>query len=574
MIKKPHITVAVLAIATLLSIGRAGAQVAPPAIPAPAVPDAGQILKPAPEARPAAPSPVMPAPGGALPDTRLEGTHVRFQAVRVSGATVVSTEAIAAIFAPLRDKNVSAEALRACLDQVQTLYADAGYPLGRAYIPAQRLQGRTLTVRIVEGYIANLAVQSDSDKTRRLVEGMAAPLTAEKPLTGKTLQRVLLLLQDIPGITLGSRFQAMDPQTGATTLLLAAKITPLSATFYMDNRANLDGLPVQPYLIAAANNLFGAGDQLSLTALLSPRQKDYAFYSLGYSQFVGTDGLNMGLNASWAQSLDERTFAPFPVRSQTSQLSHTARYPVIRGTERQFNLDGKLYFTHAGYSFAGIPIARDNFTALRLGGDYARSLSDAAAFGGSLHLTQGLFDTGGAAHTRGAALANFTKLHADARLVYKVTGEFSLNLRAAGQYGSGSLFASEEINFGGLQYGRGFDTSELAGDSGFGLTFQPEYTFAFSQADFGLGAGLAVTPFMMVDYAKTYNSPGDGQAKGELLSAGLGVRLAVAKLATVTLELAKPVNRKPFYRRDRAPRFYVGLEFGMDQAYRLMAGNL
>jgi hemolysin activation/secretion protein len=285
---------------------------------------------------------------------------------------------------------------------------------------------------------------------------------------------------------------------------------------------------------------------------------------------VGTDGLRMGLSASWAQSLDSKTFSPFDVRAQTSRLGYIARYPLVMESDQQLNVGGKVYFTHAGYNFAGIPIAHDNFLAAQIGGDYGRSIATNLAISADLHLTQGLADMGPQPHTRGAAQPDFSKLQGEARLNYRPTADLTLNLRAIGQYGSGSLYASEEINFGGLQYGRGFGTAEISGDSGFGVSFQPEYTIPFSAAGAGLGAGWTATPYMLVDYAKSFNTAGDRQADGELVSAGIGVRLAISNLVTVTLEADKPLNRIPLFHGNRDPRFYFGLQFGLDRVTALI----
>jgi hemolysin activation/secretion protein len=533
-----------------------------------AVPDAGQILAP-PQAMPQT-RPQMPAPQQNLDLPGTKAGPIRFTDIRVAGATVVEAGEIAALFAPLKNKDISAAALKDVLEKVDGLYRRAGYPLGRAYVPAQILRGGHLVVRVVEGYVANVVVQADSDETRDAVAGIAAHLTDERPLTSHTLQRYMLIVQGLPGITVGSKFQSMDPQTGATTLIISAAVKPATATLYMDNRANLDRLPFQPYLLGTFNNLLGRGDQISLSALLSPRQKDYAFYNLGYTQMVGTDGLRMGLSASWAQSLDSRTFSPFDVRAQTSRLGYIARYPLVMEPDKQLNLDGKIYFTHAGYTFAGIPIAHDNFLAAQIGGDYGRSISTNLAIGADLHLTQGLADMGPQPHTRGAAQAGFSKLQGEARLNYRPAADLTLNLRAIGQYGSGSLYASEEINFGGLQYGRGFGTAEISGDSGFGVSFQPEYTIPFSFADAGLGAAWSATPYMLVDYAKSFNTMGDRQADGELVSAGIGLRLAMSNLVTVTLEADKPLNRIPLFHGNQDPRFYFGLQFGLDRVTALI----
>jgi hemolysin activation/secretion protein len=136
-----------------------------------------------------------------------------------------------------------------------------------------------------------------------------------------------------------------------------------------------------------------------------------------------------------------------------------------------------------------------------------------------------------------------------------------------GQYSPASLIASEEVAFGGLSYGRGFDTSEISGDSGIGLSFQPEYRI-------DLGHSFSVTPYPLIDYAKVYNRHGDLQKNGELASTGLGTRLTIDNLASVTLELAKPLNRVPFGRRDRGWRAYAGVEIGVEGALSFIERNL
>lgn len=557
----------VLTVTAMLIAAPALAQAVPPRL---AVPDANHVL--APPAPPAVPAPSVPTTKAPeLPS--VEGAvHYRFTKVHVAGASVVGADRIAALFEPLEGHDVSPQELKAALDAVDALYAGAGYPLGRAYVPAQIMRGGTLTVRVVEGYVETVQVTSNDEKTKALAERVAHAVTGEKPLTGATLERAMLLIQDLPGVTVGSKFEHMNPATGGTTLLISATLKPLAVGLYLDNRANLDALPFQPYLTVTMNNLLGWGDQISLTSLLSPRQKDYAFYSLGLSRWLDDDGLTGGFNASWAQALDDRSLPPYHLRSQTSQLSSLLRYPLIRATGENLNLQGRVYYTSAAYALEHLPFAKDKVLALEASSDYARAFSDTVGVAGNLLIAQGLAGFGnGIGHTRLGADSGFTKLRGEARLVYKPAPEVSLILRTRGQYSGESLFASEEISFGGLDFGRGFDTSEAAGDSGFGVSFQPEYTIALDSL--GWGPGWNVTPFVFSDYAKAYNTPGDGQSDIELVSAGGGIRLGIAGLTTLTLELDKPLNRVPLYRRDRNFRFYAGFEIGVDRALALIGGS-
>ncbi|MEO8894531.1 MAG: ShlB/FhaC/HecB family hemolysin secretion/activation protein [Rhizomicrobium sp.] len=541
------------------------AQTAPPRL---SVPDAGHLLIP--PAPPRAPTPATPLLPQQAELPAQEQGHLRFEQVQVIGAKLLPDAKIAAAFDELRGRKIPVAALKPVLDRVNALYADAGYPLGRAFVPAQKIKGGILTVRVVEGYVDNVVVTADSERTRVLVERMAAPLAKERPLTRATLERAILLIQDIPGITLGSKFEGMNPQTGATRLVLVANVRWVTVGLSLDNRANLQSLPFQPYATATLNNLLGQGDRISLTALLSPRQKDFAFYDLGYSQMVGSDGLNLGIDGAWAQTLDAVSLRPYEVRSRVTRLSTSAAYPLVRSKDENIDLTGGFYYAGASYGLAQLQagdFASDRNLAVQLGGDYTHSFPQGLGVGSTVRLTQGLASFADEPHTRLHTIPGFTKIRAEGRLVWQLWEDATFKFAAMGQYSANSLIASEEVAFGGLSYGRGFNTSEISGDSGIGLSFQPEYRIA-------LGQGFSITPYPLIDYAKVYNRRGDLQPNGELVSAGIGARLAVDNLAGFTLELDKPLNRVPFGRRDKGWRIYAGLEIGIDGALSLIGQSL
>jgi hemolysin activation/secretion protein len=549
----------------MMSAAPVWGQAAPPRF---SVPDAGQVLRPPPLPRNGAPSVPAMRPRPELPVSKQ--TRIRFNKVRVIGAGVLPPARIAALFAGLKDREIPIAALKPVLDQVDALYVNAGYPLGRALVPAQRIKGGILTVRVLEGYVDRIAVTADNARTKALVEKMAAPLLKERPLTRAALERVILLIQDVPGITLGSKFEAMNPATGGTRLRLAAKVQWATVGLSLDNRANLQSLPFQPYATTTFNDLLGWGDRISMTALLSPRQKDYAFYDLGFSRLVGRDGLTMGLEGSWAQTFDPVSLKPYQVRARSQRLAASAAYPLIRSKAETLNLQGGFYYAGSIYSLANTPVgnfAHDKNLALQLGGDYTRIFSPDLGLGGNIHLTQGIANFTNEPHTRLHTIPGFTKLSAQLRLAWQPVDNLLLKFGTMGQYSPDSLIASEEVAFGGLAYGRGFNTSEIAGDDGIGFSFQPEYTIA-------LGGGFSVTPYPLFDYAKVHNRPGDLEPDGELVSAGFGVRLAAGDLGSTTLELDKPLNRIPFERRDKGWRVFAGFELGVDSTLSLIEQTL
>src|SRR6185369_16463652 len=115
-----------------------------------------------------------------------------------------------------------------------------------------------------------------------------------------------------------------------------------------------------------------------MTALLSPRPNDFAFYDLGYSQMVGNDGLRLGFDGAWAQTLDAVSIRPYEVRSRVTRLSTNAAYPLVRARDGNINLTGGLYYAGASYSLAHLQIgdlACDRNLAVQIGGDFTRAAS-------------------------------------------------------------------------------------------------------------------------------------------------------------------------------------------------------
>ncbi|MDO9127538.1 MAG: POTRA domain-containing protein, partial [Parvibaculum sp.] len=237
-----------------------------------------------------------------LPDGSEQVLNFRVSSVRVVGATVIDKRALAAQFDGLLNRQITAADLRAALDGANALYTDAGYALGRAYVPVQVLQGGALIVRVVEGFVGEIQINAADPAVRRMVEDFSRRIVAEKPLRTATLERYLLLISDIPGVTLGGQLQSMDVYSGAATLALTVESKTLTVSTALDNRANLDDAPFQAYLTGALNNIFGFGDELSITGLATPEIEAQQYFRGAFSTFIGTDGLRASIGAAYAKS--------------------------------------------------------------------------------------------------------------------------------------------------------------------------------------------------------------------------------------------------------------------------------
>jgi hemolysin activation/secretion protein len=145
--------------------------------------------------------------------------------------------------------------------------------------------------------------------------------------------------------------------------------------------------------------------------------------------------------------------------------------------------------------------------------------------------------------SRPEASGKFTKITGEvSRLQSLFLPGLNLYVAAQGQFSPDKLLASEEFGVGGSQYGRGYDPSEITGDSGVATKVELQYG---GPADFRFLKGYQFFAFW--DYGKTWNrdkaSKKDGTDRDSLMSAGAGVRLNFIDAVSGEFFLAKPLTR-------------------------------
>lgn len=525
-----------------------------------AVPDASSILAP-PTPSPELPKPEIPKlkDNLNLPDGSSKLLSFRIAHVRIVGAKMVDPRVISKLFDPMLNKPVAAKDLKAALDQITRIYSDAGYALGRAYVPVQVMSGGTLIIRVVEGYIGNITIKTESAAARAVVARYGRHITDEKPLRKETLERFLSLMTDVPGLTVKGQLTGMNIYTGMATMALTAEQEHITTSAALDSRSNVKGLPFQVYLTGAINNILGDGETLALTTLASWQFNTQKYFRLAYSTLLGSDGLSLATSASYAKSETEDSVYGYVFASHSKEVDTTLTYPLIRSKSE--NLYGGVggYVSDVVNDLNGSYFSEDAIRAIFADLRYTRIISPKLAIGATARLTQGLgvFNAGpsGTLHSRIGTHPWFTKARISANVNYALDDDWLLSSSFEGQYSPYSLYASEEISFGGARFGRGFDTSEISGDSGYGASIQLQY-----QLDTNWFKDWKLRPYTFLDQSAVYNTSVDRQGNDRLVSTGLGLTISNQSWLAVTFEVDKPLNRDVFSQGNRNPRGYVSFQ--------------
>lgn len=496
-----------------------------------------------------------------LPDAASPKLNFIVQQVRIVGSTVFEEQDLAREFDNLLGRQASIQELQEAVARINARYIDAGYALGRAYIPPQLPSNGELTVRVIEGYIGNILIYADGNdkKLEKSIRRFGEKIVEERPLKAKTLQRYLLLLSDMPGVNVSADLVGMDVSSGAATLRLNTSQKYFEIKNTISNRAKLDDLPFQPYSTVSLNNMLGWGEQLQVTALLSPQPQEQHYFQVSMSNFIGKDGWQLITSAALARSEAENLPATLSLVGDTFRADASLRYPWIRSSKENLFSNFGAYVLENQNDLNNVRLTEDKLRVVFAGMEYSKLFGDdfgLSAFGQvSKGLDIGNAGPSGKLHSRLGGSATFLKLRGGLGANYRLSEKWLLTGSAEGQISSSSLFSSEEISFGGSKFARGYDQSEISGDSGYGMSLQLQRSFNTQAA-----GGLSIAPYVFIDHSKVFNRAGDLQGNTRLVSTGLGVTVSNQKWLSIGVEVDKPLNRDVFSRGDRTPRLYMTVQ--------------
>jgi hemolysin activation/secretion protein len=219
--------------------------------------------------------------------------------------------------------------------------------------------------------------------------------------------------------------------------------------------------------------------------------------------------------------------------------------------------------------FSSADLSNDSIRALRLGATYDLADSARGITTADLEVARGLDALGARAQgtaesplSRAGGRADFTKVSLYLARLQSLGsswgGSWSALAAISAQHAFDTLLAPELFAFGGDTFGRGYDPSELAGDSGEALKFELRYGgFA---PDLGLQS-YSVYGFYDVGRVRR-REPVNESVSERASAAGLGLRMTGRRWQGL-LEYAIPLDHDVAAEGNRDARFFFGIQVGM-----------
>ena len=435
------------------------ANAAPPTV------DAGSLLRQN-EQDIKAPKPALKlqaAPHTPAPVPSADEATVQVRAFKFAGNTLLSSEVLAQAVAPYIDHALTVAQLKEVADVVKNTYREAGWSV-RAFLPKQEVEGGVVTLQVVEAVFGGASLAGPEPQrieAQQLVNMAEASLVKGTPLHAAQLDRTLLLLDDLPGVSVtGSLVQG--EKDGETNLALAATDEALViGNAFIDNQGARTSGAERLSVNLNVNSPARMGDALGINAL---KTQGIQYQRLSYSVPVGYDGWRVGLHASNLNyQIVAAEFAALNPFGQATTRGVDVSYPLVRSQLQNINFalsyDDKSFDNTSNGATTSYGIKAYNASL-------SASLVDNWQGGGvtnaSVAMTRGDKNTD----------SRFAKLNLNLSRLQSLSDSLSVYVAASAQTSNVNLDSSEKMYLGGATGVRAYPSSEAGGSEGNTLTLE------------------------------------------------------------------------------------------------------
>jgi hemolysin activation/secretion protein len=481
--------------------------------------------------------------------------------ISIEGMTAYSSADVALMYRNYINRKISLVTVFKIAEQLQQKYLDDGYALTKVIVPQQDFTTGHIRLTVIEGYISEVEFKG-TIRPSAYITDVVQRIREMHPLNAKKLERIMLLLNDLPG----AKFSAIlatakrpNPPPGAIRLVLeSADVPRFSGSIGLNNYgSNFDG----PWQISGAANVTHVGinySDLGIVATAARPADELQYGSLHYSlPLFGASGTNLIVTATRALTQPGDTLKDLELKGRSDQLSMKMTYPLIRQRDQTCQLDFDFDAKDSRTNISGDRLYDDRLRILNIGVDY----SFADRFVG-LNVLQfkasqglnilGVRETGSPDLSRAQGRSDFRKFNATIGRRQVLPKNFEIYGLIDGQFTDDPLLSTEEYGFGGSQLGRGYDSSEITGDRGIAGSLEFRYNTGIPKTQVGL------QPYVFYDIGKVWNIDPGAKNQISAASAGTGIRADFPSAWKVDLNLAFPLTKNqdnpPHYTQPNGPR--------------------
>lgn len=510
---------------------------------------------------------VRSAPGAQAPEGA-ESVQLELKTLQIDGVATYKAEDLDPLYREKLGQTVSLADVYGIANAIQAKYRGDGYVLTQVVVPPQTIEGGVVRLQVVEGFIDQVVVQGvDKETEARLVRKLASNLQGKKAMNTKALERNLLLINDLPGVTARSVLSPSKTTPGGADLTVIVERDKYEGQVGFDNFGSRFLGEYEGQVGGAINSFIGYNDRIAAQFVMAGDNREEVdellFGSVSYEFPIGGHGTSVKLLTSVTSTDPGYTLREFDVQGRSQIAAATVSHPFIRS--RNLNLYGYGTFDiRTVDSKNNIEAKReDRITSIRAGaqGQYVDTLVGVGVNTASLELSQGLklfgaSDKNDPNLTRQFGDPMYFKAELNLQRLQRVTSKVNLLVAGQGQWSSVPLLSSEEFGVGGVGIGRGYDPSEIVGDDGIAGKMEVQWNQPYA---FNAIKDYQLYGFFDIGRVWNQDATSSSDKRESISSTGLGVRANITGNTKAGVAVAFPLTREVDARDDTDPRYYFNV---------------
>lgn len=493
--------------------------------------------------------------------TEQDSATLVVRTLRVTGAIAYSEAELLAVTGFIPGSALTLSDLRLMASQIADHYHRNGYFVAQAYLPTQDIRDGVVTIAVMDGQYGKVVLNNSSNVSSELANDLLGGLNRGDPIRMDPLENRLLLLSDLPGVTVKSALVPGDT-LGASDLIV--DLTPgrsVNGSIDADNAGNRYTGANRIGATVNFNELTGHGDVATLRAVTSGPGLTYVIGA--YQMQFGKARLGVSYSALKYSLI--REFESLRSNGTAEVASVYGSYPLIRSRNNNLNLG--LAFNAKTFqdridSTSFVSDKKTQVLVASLYGDHRDTLGRGGVSSYSLNLSSGNMDLQTAsvlAFDAATAQSNghYTKLAYSAARLQNLTDSVSLYAAVNGQFASKNLDPSEKMELGGMYGVRAYPEGEGYADQGYVLSLEarlqlPKFTDQMS-------GQMQLIAFVDTGSVRTNINPWTGGPNDRTLR-GAGVGLTWMDVNNFSLRMYyafKLGNELPLSAPDSSGRFWI-----------------
>lgn len=506
----------------------------------------------------------------AVPQVPEGAEALRFilQSLQIDGMTAYTEQDVRRLYAQYIGTEISVATLFDIMAALQNKYLDDGYALTKVVIPNQNIEAGHAQLQVIEGYVAQVEMD-ESLRDNAVIQDGVKRITAMKPLNTKTLERLLLIFNDLPDKAVGAILASATDENlepGAVRLVLQESAErDVRGRIGINNDGSVFTGPFSVTAMGRVYNMGLANSTLEVNGSQTTSIQEQSYGGVSYAMpIIGASGARVTAAFSMARTEPGSTLDRLDVKGASRNITLGVSYPVIKERAKTCIIDIEFDVRDSRTKILNDEFYDDRLRVVRAGVNYSFSDTWNGINMFDVHASQGLDilgarETGSINLSRAAGRSDFRKLTFFAGRLQALPHDFEFYALASGQYSNDPLLSAEEFGFGGGAMGRGYDPSELTGDRGMSALFELHHRS--TPRLFNLD--LILQPYVFFDIGKVWNIDNADTTHASGASAGMGFKINIENQWDANFGLAFPLTRPadnmPKYTDEYGPRVLFSL---------------